>query len=191
MNQRLSLITPGVRDVSRAQAFYQALGWHLDGGVDDETDHVAFFQAGGLIVALWDRGKLARDSGVADAGGWGGVTLAYNVRSPEQVDAVLAEARDAGATIAPRAPPRSGAATRASSSTRRPPLGGGAQPRLDRARGRPNHAQLTNQPLNPTVAGSVDNLGHTAIVSCGKSRLMSACLASSPGCTAWRGLHWS
>jgi uncharacterized protein len=68
--------------------------------VDDETDHVAFFQAGGLIVALWDGGKLARDSGVADAGGWGGVTLAYNVRAPEEVDAVLAEARDAGATIA-------------------------------------------------------------------------------------------
>jgi catechol 2,3-dioxygenase-like lactoylglutathione lyase family enzyme len=106
LDQRLSLITLGVRNVSRAQAFYEALGWHLDGGVDDETDHVAFFQAGGLIVALWDRGKLARDSGVTDMGGWGGVTLAYNVRSPEEVDAVLAEAREAGATIA-----RSGAAT--------------------------------------------------------------------------------
>jgi uncharacterized protein len=106
MDQRLSLITLGVRDVSRAQAFYEALGWHLDGGMDDETDHVAFFQAGGLIVALWDRGKLARDSRVQDTGGWGGVTLAYNVRSPEEVDAVLAQARTAGASIA-----RSGAAT--------------------------------------------------------------------------------
>ena len=77
-----------------------------DGGVDDDTDHVAFFQAGGLILALWDRGKLAADSGVEDRGGWGGVTLAYNVRSPEEVDAVLAEARAAGATI-----PRSGAPT--------------------------------------------------------------------------------
>ena len=55
MDQRLSLITLGVRDVSRAQAFYEALGWHRDGGVDDDTDHVAFFQAPGLIVALWDR----------------------------------------------------------------------------------------------------------------------------------------
>jgi uncharacterized glyoxalase superfamily protein PhnB len=45
-------------------------------------------------------GKLARDSGVQDPGGWGGVALAYNVRSPAEVDAVLAEARDAGATIA-------------------------------------------------------------------------------------------
>ncbi|MDQ4082291.1 MAG: VOC family protein [Actinomycetota bacterium] len=106
MEQRLSLITLGVSDVLRAQAFYEALGWHLDGGVHDETDHVAFFQMGGLVFALWDRGKLAQESGVEDAGGWGGVTLAYNVRSPEEVDAVLAEARDAGATIA-----RVGAAT--------------------------------------------------------------------------------
>ena len=106
MDQRLSIITLGVRDVSQAQAFYEALGWRLDGGVDDDSDHVAFFQAGGLIVALWDRGKLAIDSGVTDTGGWGGVTLAYNVRSPEEVDAVLAEAGAAGATIA-----RPGAAT--------------------------------------------------------------------------------
>jgi uncharacterized protein len=106
MEQRLSLITLGVRDVSRAQAFYEALGWHVDGGVNDETDHVTFFQADGMIVALWDRSKLADDSGVKDSGGWGGVTLAHNVRSPEEVDAVLAEAARAGATI-----PRYGAAT--------------------------------------------------------------------------------
>jgi predicted lactoylglutathione lyase len=106
MEQRLSLITLGVADVARAQAFYEALGWQLDGGVDDETDHVAFFQAGGLILALWDRAKLEADSGVEDRGGWGGVTLAYCVRSPEEVDAVLAGAGAAGATIA-----RSGAET--------------------------------------------------------------------------------
>ena len=106
MEQRLSLRTLGVGDVSRAQAFYEALGWHVDGGVDDDTDQVAFFQAGGFIVALWDRAKLAQDSGVEDPGGWGGVTLAYNVRSPGEVDAVLDEARAAGATIA-----RPGAAT--------------------------------------------------------------------------------
>jgi catechol 2,3-dioxygenase-like lactoylglutathione lyase family enzyme len=106
MEQRLSLVTLGVSDVARAQAFYEALGWHLDRGVDDETDHIVFFQAGGLVLALWDRGKLERDSGADDTGGWGGVTLAHNVRSPEEVDAVLAEAQEAGATIA-----RLGAAT--------------------------------------------------------------------------------
>ena len=100
MDKRVSLITLGVVDVSRAQAFYEALGWKLDGGVDDETDHVAFFQANGIIVALWDRTKLAEDSGVEDFGGWGGVTLAYNVQSPGEVDAVIEEARTAGATIA-------------------------------------------------------------------------------------------
>jgi catechol 2,3-dioxygenase-like lactoylglutathione lyase family enzyme len=99
MEQRLSLVTLGVGDVARARAFYEALGWRLGGGVDDETDQVAFFQAGGMIVALWDRAKLADDSAVEDGGGWGGVTLAYNVRSPGEVDAVLDEARAAGATI--------------------------------------------------------------------------------------------
>jgi predicted lactoylglutathione lyase len=106
MEQRLSLITLGVADVSRARAFYETLGWSMDGGVDDETDHVAFFQAPGMIIALWDRAKLAQDSGVEDPGGWGGITLAYNVRSPEEVDAVLAEAQAAGAAI-----PRPGAET--------------------------------------------------------------------------------
>ena len=117
MDQRLSLITLGVRDVTRAQAFYEALGWQLGGGVDDETDHVAFYQTPGLILALWDRGKLAADSGVEDGGGWGGVTLAYNVRSPSEVDAVLAEAEAAGARIGRPGAATFWAATRASSST--------------------------------------------------------------------------
>jgi uncharacterized glyoxalase superfamily protein PhnB len=99
MDQRLSLITLGVADVGRARAFYEALGWQMDGGVDDDTDHVAFFQAGGMIVALWGRDKLAADSVAEDTGGWGGVTLGYNVSSPAEVDAVLDEARAAGATI--------------------------------------------------------------------------------------------
>ena len=59
-----------------------------------------------MVVALWDRGLLATDSTVADSGGWGGLTLAHNVRSPEEVDAVLAEAEAAGGTI-----PRRGAET--------------------------------------------------------------------------------
>ena len=100
MDQRLSLITLGVADVGRARTFYEALGWRMDGGVDDETDQVAFFQGPGMIVALWSREKLAADSGVEDGGGWGGVTLAYNVNAPEEVDAVIEEARAAGATIA-------------------------------------------------------------------------------------------
>ena len=95
MEQRLSLITLGVADTARSRAFYEALGWS---GESPDGD-VVFFQAGGMIVALWGRGKLAEDSAVTDPGGWGGITLAYNARSPEEVDAVLAEAEAAGAVI--------------------------------------------------------------------------------------------
>ena len=97
MEQRVSLITLGVSDLGRARSFYEALGWSTAAGPDDD---VVFFQAGGMVMALWDRGKLAEDSAVSDAGGWGGVTLAHNVRSPEEVDAVLAEADAAGGTVA-------------------------------------------------------------------------------------------
>jgi catechol 2,3-dioxygenase-like lactoylglutathione lyase family enzyme len=96
MDQRISLITLGVTDLSRARAFYQALGWHEAPGPGDD---VAFFQAGGMVFALWDRARLADDSTVADGGGWGGVTLAYNVGSTAEVNAVITEARAAGAVI--------------------------------------------------------------------------------------------
>jgi catechol 2,3-dioxygenase-like lactoylglutathione lyase family enzyme len=101
MDQRISLITLGVADTARARRFYEALGWS---GQTPDGD-VVFFQAGGIILALWGRGDLARDSCVADAGGWGGVTLAYNVDSPAAVDAVLAQAEAAGATIGRRGAP--------------------------------------------------------------------------------------
>lgn len=88
------MITLGVTDLARARRFYEALGWDARPGED-----VVFFQAGGMVVALWDRARLAEDSVVSDPGGWGGVTLAYNARSPAEVDAVLSEAEKAGATI--------------------------------------------------------------------------------------------
>jgi uncharacterized protein len=96
MEQRVSLITLGVRDLARARRFYEALGWKSGAA---PADDVVFFQTGGMIVALWGRDQLAEDSGVEDGGGWGGVTLAYNVRSPEEADAVIEEARAAGARI--------------------------------------------------------------------------------------------
>ncbi len=97
MKQRLSLVTLGVADLGRAVDFYGALGWSPANDVDEQG--VAFFQSGGMVVALWGREELASDSAVSDGGGWGGVTLAHNVGSPEKVDAVLAEAESAGATI--------------------------------------------------------------------------------------------
>jgi hypothetical protein len=99
---RLSLVTLGVADVNRARAFYDALGWS---GESPDGD-VVFYQSPGMIVALWSREKLAADSVVTDGGGWGGVTFAHCVASPDVVDRVLAEAEAAGGTIG-----RPGAAT--------------------------------------------------------------------------------
>ncbi len=97
MDQRLSLVTLGVRDLGRARRFYEALGWKTGA---QPADDVVFFQTGCMIVALWGRDQLQGDTAVDDAGGWGGVTLAYNARSPAEVDSVLAEAEAGGGTIA-------------------------------------------------------------------------------------------
>jgi catechol 2,3-dioxygenase-like lactoylglutathione lyase family enzyme len=87
VEQRISLVTLGVTDLARARAFYEALGWSHAQQPDDE---VCFFQAGGMVFGLWTA-----------LGGHGapGVELAHNVRSPEEVRTVLAEAERAGATI--------------------------------------------------------------------------------------------
>jgi uncharacterized protein len=96
MKQRLNLITLGVADLGRARRFYEALGWTTGAGPEDD---VVFFQAGDMVVALWDRTRLAQDSCVEDTDGWGGVTLALDFGSREEVDAVTEEARAAGARI--------------------------------------------------------------------------------------------
>jgi catechol 2,3-dioxygenase-like lactoylglutathione lyase family enzyme len=96
VEQRVSVVTLGVSDLDRARRFYEALGWSSR---STPEDGVVFFQSGGMVLALWDRATLAEDSTVDDPGGWGGITLAHNVGSPEQVDEVLREAEAAGATI--------------------------------------------------------------------------------------------
>jgi catechol 2,3-dioxygenase-like lactoylglutathione lyase family enzyme len=96
VDQRISLITLGVSDLARSRAFYEGLGWTTRADPDDD---VVFFQASGMILALWDRAELAEDSAVTDPGGWGGVTLAYNTRTTDEVDTVIEDARAAGATI--------------------------------------------------------------------------------------------
>lgn len=96
MEQRISLVTLGVADVSRAKAFYEALGWR-----GHELEQTVFFQAGGLAVVLWGFGDLAADAGLPDATGprFGGMALAHNVRSRSEVDQVIAAAQAAGATV--------------------------------------------------------------------------------------------
>jgi uncharacterized protein len=96
VKQRVSLVTLGVTDLGRARSFYEALGWRTGA---DPGDDVVFFQTGEMVLALWDRARLAEDSAVENAPGWGGVTLALNLGSPAEVDAVIEEARAAGAEI--------------------------------------------------------------------------------------------
>ena len=96
VEQRISLITLGVTDVTRARTFYERLGWH-----GQEVEETVFFQAGGSALVLWRRDKLADDAGLADnaTDGFGGMELAHNVRSRVQVDEVLGQAASAGAAI--------------------------------------------------------------------------------------------
>jgi predicted lactoylglutathione lyase len=87
MEQRISLVTLGVNDLARARGFYEALGW---AGAQQPDDEIVFFQAGGMVFGLWTA-----------LGGHGapGVELAHNVRTHQEVDAVLAAAVGAGGTI--------------------------------------------------------------------------------------------
>ena len=96
MEQRISLVTLAVRDLPRARAFYEQLGWR-----GQEVQETVFFQTGGLAVVLWGREKLALDTGVPDEGrgGFEGIVLAHNVRSEAEVDALLTAAESAGARV--------------------------------------------------------------------------------------------
>lgn len=98
MEPRISLVTLGVQDVQRAVRFYRdGLGWPVS-SVGDEN--VAFFHTRGAVLALYRRDLLAADANSSPAGsGFGGITLSHNVAAKEQVDAVLAQAKAAGATI--------------------------------------------------------------------------------------------
>jgi len=95
MDQRVNIITLGVDDLARACAFYEQLGWEptfTDGDI-------VMFQAGPMVVSLWGRKQLAGDSGVATNDGWGGFTLGYAVEGPDHVDALCAQAVQAGASV--------------------------------------------------------------------------------------------
>ena len=85
--QRISLVTLGVADLARARAFYETLGWE---GAQQPDQEVCFFQAGGMVFGLWTA-----------LGGHGapGIELAHNVRSPEEVDALLEDTERAGGTV--------------------------------------------------------------------------------------------
>lgn len=99
MEQRFSVVTLGVADLPRAREFYEkGLGWKASRIADE---HVVFFQAGGVVLALYSRRMLAEDANLVDAAepGFGGIALAYNARRREEVDAVIRQAEAAGGTV--------------------------------------------------------------------------------------------
>lgn len=96
VKQSVALVTLGVSDYERAKAFYEALGW----STALEVDETAFFRMNGVVLVLWARDKLVADSGIADDGAdWGGITLAHNVGSRQEVDSVIEHARRLGAAV--------------------------------------------------------------------------------------------
>jgi predicted lactoylglutathione lyase len=97
VEQRISIVTLGVSDLAKSQAFFERLGWKRS---VKGAEGIAFVQVGGIAMALYPGAELARDAGVAPrVGGFSVITLAYNARTREEVDAVLAEAVGAGATL--------------------------------------------------------------------------------------------
>ena len=99
MNQHLHLITLGVRDFERSRKFYtETLGWKP---ASNSSDEVAFFQAGGVVLALYPREKLAEDALTSpEGGGFAGVTLAYNAASEQEVDEIIVDLAAKGVQIA-------------------------------------------------------------------------------------------
>lgn len=97
MQPRISLVTLGVADVAAARGFYERLGWVASAR---STAEVAFFQAGGMVLALYGRSDLAADAGVPDGNdGFSGIALAWNGRDTAEVDAVLEAAVAAGGRL--------------------------------------------------------------------------------------------
>ena len=138
MEQRLSFVTLGVADLPRARRFYEQLGWR-----GQEVDETVFFQAGGIVVVLWDRTKLTLDSGISDrqGGAFGGVVLAHNVRSQDEVEHVVAAAEAAGASVT-RPPGKTfyGGYTALLHRPRRTRLGDRLQPGVPPRGGRLDHS---------------------------------------------------
>jgi catechol 2,3-dioxygenase-like lactoylglutathione lyase family enzyme len=104
MKPRITLITLAVDDLERAVRFYRdGLGLPTEGIIGQQFEHgaVAFFElALGLRLALWPRASLAHDSGLPlGARSATEFALAHNVASTEEVDAVMAQAQEAGAVI--------------------------------------------------------------------------------------------
>ena len=98
MNQHLHLVTLGVRDYETSKRFYtEILGWKPSSSSNEE---VTFLQAGGVVLSIFQREKLAEDALVDPEGnGFAGFTLAYNAQSEAEVDEIINSLKAKGVKI--------------------------------------------------------------------------------------------
>jgi len=97
MNQHLHIVTLGVSDLKRSHEFYsQTLGWKQS----RPQEGISFFQAGGVVLALFPREELAKDALVSSEGnGFAGFSLAYNAQSEAEVDEIIRDLKAKGVKI--------------------------------------------------------------------------------------------
>ena len=97
MEQRLSVITLGVEDLERSKDFYQnTLGWKV---AQKSQEEIVLFQIGGMVLALYPKADLAQDACLPLGAGFGGITLAYNAKSKQEVDQILEQVQKEGGHI--------------------------------------------------------------------------------------------
>ena len=98
MNQHLHLVTLGVRDFETSKKFYtEILGWKPS---SNSNDDITFFQAGGVVLSIYQREKLAEDALVDPEGnGFAGFALAYNTQSEAEVDEIIGGLKAKGVKI--------------------------------------------------------------------------------------------
>lgn len=97
MKQHAHIITLGVKDLEKSKKFYsEILGWKIS----RPQEGIVFFQAGGIVLALYPRDLLAEDAVVSAEGhGFCGITLAYNAGSEAEVDEIIADLKSKGVKI--------------------------------------------------------------------------------------------
>ncbi|MBK8417766.1 VOC family protein [Candidatus Villigracilis saccharophilus] len=98
MNQHLHIVTLGVRDFKKSVEFYsKILGWKPSSNTNDD---IAFYQAGGVVLAVYPREKLAEDAMTSpEFSGFSGITLAYNARSEAEVNEIIGDLKSKGVKI--------------------------------------------------------------------------------------------
>jgi uncharacterized protein len=188
---RISIVTLGVDDLPRSKAFYEALGWEIEGSAGDE---ICWFRTADSYLGLFGREALAKDAALRSEprGDLGGITLAINVESEEAVTAAFDAAVTAGARILkPATRADRGGYSGYFADPDGHPMGGGLQPDLSHRRGRPDH-DLLNAPFlarPAAVLGSARYEPPTQVSGSRKTIRRSCRRGSVP--VSWPSSAWS